>query len=562
MATRDLGLASLANRGIAPVQLQDFLKPKNEKAVPSTIWTREGNRSIPKQENVRPYVFWYGNGLSGVRAQLVEDQPPMGRNESLMLKKYFIGTLILAATFIALHAEPVGVVKGRILMKAKPGAGIDAIAGAVKAFGGSEVDQIPGLGIRILQIPDRAWNAALEGLQRNPIIEFAEPDYILAPDGTANDPYYGSQWHLSKIEANTAWDTTVGSSTVILAVLDTGVESSHPDLSGRLVAGWNFYNGNSDTSDVHGHGTAVAGTAAASSNNGMGVAGVAGGCKIMPIRISDPDGYAYESTIAKALNWAANNGARVANISFRASNSSTIKTAAQYFQSKAGVVVISSGNEGLFDSTGDNPYVLTVSATDSADSIAYWSNTGNNIDLAAPGVNILTTATGGNYAWCSGTSFSAPIVAGAAALVISAQPSLTGTQASEVLKKTADDFGAAGFDTQYGWGRVNVSKAVTLALALSVPVADTTAPFIKITSPTEGSAVGNSVYVYVNASDNVAVKKVELYVDGRYVGYSASSSFTIRWDAKKASRGAHKLQTKALDAAGNAGWSQVVTVYR
>jgi thermitase len=479
-----------------------------------------------------------------------------------MVKNLFKAVLIFTASFGLVHAGPVGVVKGRILLKAKREAGPDAVASAARGFGATVVDQIPGLGVSILHLPDRAWKGALEGLQRNPLIEFAEPDYILELDGIANDPYFSSQWHLSKIQANTAWDTTVGSSSITIAILDTGVEGSHPDLASKLVSGWNFYNGNSDTSDVHGHGTAVAGTAAAASNNGVGVAGVAWGCKIMPIRISDPEGYAYDSTIAKALNWAADNGARVANISFRASNSSTVKTAAQYFQSKGGVVVISSGNEGLFDSTTDNPYVLTVSATDSTDAVTSWSNTGNNVDLAAPGLYILTTATGGSYASWSGTSFSAPVVAGAAALVLSAQPALTGAQAADALKKSADDLGSAGFDTKYGWGRVNVNKAVALALTTPVPVADTIAPSIRITSPTEGAVVGNSLNIYVSASDNVAVKKVELYIDGQYAGYSTSTPFTIRWNSRKSSSGAHTVQSRALDAAGNSGWSQTVTVYR
>ncbi len=481
-----------------------------------------------------------------------------------MLNCRKIIAVLIALSFptLPILAGPVGVVPGRILVKAKATAGPNEIADQIKAFNGAETGEIHGLGVKILQVPERAWAAALDGLQHNPHIEFAEPDFIIAPDAIPNDSYYSSQWHLPKIHADTGWDVTTGSSGVIIAVLDTGVESSHPDLAGQLVAGWNFYDGNSDTSDVYGHGTAVAGTAAAASNNGAGVAGVAWGCKIMPVRISDPNGYAYDSTIAQGLNWAADHGARVANISFRVSDSSTVKSAAQYFQSKGGVVAVSAGNDGLFDSASDNPYVLTVSATDSNDAVTSWSNTGNNIDLAAPGLNVLTTATGASYAWWSGTSFSAPIVSGAAALVLSVQPGLSGAQAANILKSSADDLGAAGFDTQYGWGRVNVSRAVNLALSTPVATADVTAPVVLITSPVEGASISSTTYVYVNATDNAGVTRVNLFVDGRSVGYSTTAPFTIRWNSRKISAGAHQLQTSASDAAGNVGWSQIVTVYK
>src|SRR5207237_3933002 len=135
-------------------------------------------------------------------------------------------------------------------------------------------------------------------------------------------------------------------------------------------------------------------------------------------------------------------------------DSATVQSAAQYVQSKSGVVAISAGNDCTFDSAADNPYVLKVSATDSNDAIASFSTTGNGVDLAAPGVSVLTTSVGGKYNNWSGTSFSAPVVAGVAALVFSANSTLTGAQVVDILHKTADDLGAAGFDTQYGYGRV------------------------------------------------------------------------------------------------------------
>src|SRR5207249_3841082 len=141
----------------------------------------------------------------------------------------------------------------------------------------------------------------------------------------------------------------------------------------------------------------------AASDTGAGGASVASGCTILPSRISALNAYATYSTVASGLTYAADHGARVANVSFRASDSSTVASAAQYFQSKGGVVAMAAGNESTFVSSADNPYLLTVSATDSNDAMASFSNTGNNVDLAAPGVNIYTTTRGGAYGLATGT---------------------------------------------------------------------------------------------------------------------------------------------------------------
>jgi len=291
-------------------------------------------------------------------------------------------------------------VPGRILVKFRPELSPAQVQSIVAAAGARIAGQIPRIGVLVLQLPPNASEVAYARAfgQRREVV-FAELDRIIPHALTPNDPYYaptrGRGWHLPQISAPTAWDITLGSNGVIIAILDTGVDGTHPDLAPNLVPGWNFYDNNSNTSDVHGHGTAVAGAAAAITNNGIGVASVAGGCRIMPIRISDPNGYASSTTMANGLVWAADRGARVANISYRCSDSFTVTSAAQYFQSRNGVVTVSAGNESTFDATADNPYVLTVSATDGNDSLTYWSNTGNNIDLAAPGTGIYTTLRGG-----------------------------------------------------------------------------------------------------------------------------------------------------------------------
>ena len=181
----------------------------------------------------------------------------------------------------------------------------------------------------------------------------------------------------------------------MVAVLDSGVDPNHPDLQGQLVPGWNLYDNNSNTSDVYGHGTKVAGVIAAASNNAIGVTSLAWNTRIMPVRISLPNGSAYTSTIASGLTWAADHGARVANISYSISGQATVISAAQYLPGKGWLVCSSAGNDGSNLPTSSTDAIITVSATDSGDNIASWSSYGDVIDVAAPGDGIWTTLNGG-----------------------------------------------------------------------------------------------------------------------------------------------------------------------
>ena len=472
-----------------------------------------------------------------------------------------VSAAVLALTLTcALHGAPVDAVPGRILVKPHAGVAEADLHGLFLQHGAVETDKISAINVRILKVPEAARDHVLEALKRHANIEFAERDVIVPPSLTPNDPSFNNQWHLPKMQCPTAWDMTCGSATVTIAICDSGVDATHPDLAAAIVPGWNFYNNNSDTSDVDGHGTGVAGTAAAIGNNGVGVTGIAMNCRIMPLRISDANGYAAYSTMAQAITYAADHGARVANLSFKASNSSSVSSAAQYLNSKGGVLTLAAGNDGAFDATSDNPYLLIVSATDSTDTLASWSCTGNNVDLSAPGVSILLTTKGGGYGWGSGTSFAAPCVAGVAALVISANPSLSATQVMSLLKQSADDLGAAGWDPSYGWGRVNAYKAVLAATGGTPPPSDTTPPTTSITAPAGGSTVSGTVSVSVAASDNVGVTKVELYVNGALAGTSTSAPATLSWNTTTCPNGLCNLQARAYDAAGKVGTSSTVSV--
>jgi thermitase len=458
-------------------------------------------------------------------------------------------------------------VEGRVLVKFREGIGADHARQIIATLGARDAHEIPQIGVHILELPYQASEAVfLRAFKARPEVEFAELDRLLPlAQMIPNDPFYldPNAWALQKINAPDAWTMNTGSPSIIIAILDTGVDGAHPDLAANMVPGWNIYDNNADTSDVQGHGTMVAGTAAASTNNSIGVASIAWNCRIMPVRIADSSGYATVSDVASGLTWAANHGARVANISFNANGYSTISSAANYFQTKGGVVAVAAGNGGTLVQTADDPYMLTVGATDSTDTLFSWSNHGNNLDVVAPG-HVATTGPGGTYAAADGTSFAAPIVAGAAALVLSANPGLTPSQVQNILKQSADDLGATGWDSTYGYGRINLARALSMSAGTGDlgGTGDTTAPSIIITSPADGSAVPGVVSVSVSATDNVGVVKVELYVDGSLYGTSTKSPFAIKWNTRKASRGTHTLESRAYDAAGNVGTSPTATVYK
>ncbi|MBX3382014.1 MAG: S8 family serine peptidase [Phycisphaeraceae bacterium] len=477
-------------------------------------------------------------------------------------------------------------VPGRLLVKFRQGSQNAAIRSAVQSVHGRIAQTMPGIGVMVLELPDRAnERAQAAALAQRAEVEFAEMDWIFPLQSAPNDPQYPNQWHLTRIQAPSAWGVTTGHEDVIIAILDTGVDANHPDLAGRLVPGWNVYNANSDTSDVHGHGTKVAGAAAAAGNNSVGIASVAYTSRVMPIRIAAADGSATASAMANGLVWSADRLARVANISYAASSSSAVRTAAQYFQNAGGVVCISAGNQGMVLTHADNPHVLTVSATGTGDALASFTNTGTPINVAAPGVGILTTQRGGGYGSSNGTSFSSPVVAGIAALVFSANPHLTGLQAQQIIMDSADDLGPSGWDPGYGWGRVNAARAVSAARAMgsgstggstggsgggttggsgggTQPPLDTTPPTISISTPSNGGTVSGNVEVRFFAQDDVGVVRVDLLVNGTITTSSSTSPFTVRWNTNKIARGTHVLQGVAYDAAGNVAVSPTVSVRR
>lgn len=471
----------------------------------------------------------------------------------------FLGAAVTLMAFACdARAEKPQWAQGRILVQARVGVSEAELDDVLFEHGGRRVGALHQIRVHVVSVPPQAEEAVARALSKHPKISFAEPDALIPPDDTIpNDPKYVSQWHLPLMKAPAAWDYTLGDG-VVAAVLDTGVDGTHPDLAGKLVPGWNLYDNNADTSDVYGHGTNVAGVIGAAANNALGVASLAWNTKIMPVRISQPDGYAYYSTIASGLTWAADHGARVANISYMVTGSSTVTSAADYFRKKGGLVFASAGNTGALESTPENPTIISVSATTSTDTKASWSSYGNYIDVAAPGSGILTTAKGGGYASVSGTSFSSPAAAAVGALLFSLNPTLSPDQVERLLEETAVDLGTAGWDTYYGHGRVDAQAAVLAALEAK-PL-DTEAPVVTITAPTAGAKVSGNLAVDVSASDNVGVVRVELYANGGFIAEATQAPYRFSVDTTAFTDGSLTLTAKAWDKAGNQGLSKAVAV--
>lgn len=449
---------------------------------------------------------------------------------------------------------------GRVLVQPRAGLPLAEVDKLVGQHGGRRRQTLREINVHIVDLPAQAnLRAVAEALSRNPNIKFAEPDRVWQPGLVPNDPQYASAWHLPKIGTPTAWDAAQGTG-VTIAILDSGVDVTHPDLKPQIVPGWNFFSGNDDVTDVYGHGTAVAGVAAAAGDNGLGVASVSFRSKIMPMRVTDAQGYGYSSLMAQALTAAADNGAKVANLSFLGvSTSATVASAAQYMRSKNGVVVIAGGNTGALRTDPKSDAFTAVAATDSGDGRASFSSWGDYIDVAAPGVSIITTMRGGSYGGFSGTSASSPVVAGVYALMMSAKPGLTPSTLDNALFTTAVDLGSAGADAQFGNGRVNAAAAV--AKVRLVSTADTQPPTVAITAPGAGGKVSGFVPVDVTATDNVAVARVELLVNSTVVATDATAPYALTFDSSGYEEGKQlALQARAVDTAGNAAVSSMVNV--
>jgi len=353
---------------------------------------------------------------------------------------------------------------------------------------GESVNYLSRVYILHLEAETDIWQF-IDRYKNDPNVEWIEPDYLAhSTEVIPNDPYFASQWALDKIGATSAWDESTGSVSVSIAIVDSGVSFSHSDLASKLwvnpgeipgnaldddnngyvddVNGWDFVNNDNDPSDDHGHGTQVAGIAAAATDNDEGISGVCWECRIMPVKVMQTEVANY-SDIALGILYAAQKGARIINVSLggysdSATLHSAIRTAVDEYDA---VVVAGVGNDNISTAFYPAAYdeVLSVAGTNQDDIKTGISNFGSWVDITSPGETITTTFLGGDYGPVSGTSYAAPFASGTAALLISVNGGWSESLARAHIIQTADDIEHLnpGLEGLIGSGRLNAASAMT-----------------------------------------------------------------------------------------------------
>ncbi len=414
------------------------------------------------------------------------------------MKKYLVLILILAFSLIflrnsrfSIHAANIKVpslATNRIIVKFRPKTPPDVQNNLIKSFGIYQKEKLRLTDTFVLPVPEGRVVEFINKFLKNKNIEYAEEDRIATILEVPNDPYYPQQWGLSKIQAASAWNITYGLSSVDIAIVDTGIDGSHPDLSSKIVASADCTVSVNCTAtspfDNNGHGTHVAGIAAAVTNNGIGIAGTGYNTSLISVKVLDSSGNGYYSWVANGIVWAADHGAKVINLSLGGSSpSSTLSNAVSYAWNRGVVIAAAAGN----DNTSRRLYpayysqVLSVAATDQTDQKAWFSNFGSWVKLAAPGVDIFSTYNNGDYTTLSGTSMATPFVSGVAGLVFGEHPTWTNSQVRDKIESTADKISGTGSYWQYG--RINACSAVDCNTSIN-PTPTPTPTLTPIPTPT------------------------------------------------------------------------------
>lgn len=385
---------------------------------------------------------------------------------------------------------------GQLIIKYKAGVR-NASAQAASSLSRVGAQKVSAIGtamtnMEVVKLPaGQNATTAAQTIAQNPAVEYAEPVFTIPfprvtkedsdtspkPSIAPNDPLFSKQYAHAITNTLGGWGVTKGNPRILIGIVDSGVDITHPDLKAKIVDTYNGADNNKDVKDVVGHGTHVAGIAAALTNNGIGVAGVAPDCGILAVKVSSGESSNPSTAgIANGVVWAADHGASVINLSLGSRvESKAITDAVKYAMSKNILVIAAAGNDGqrVMSYPAAVQGVVAVASTDAADARSRFSNFGPWISVAAPGSNILSTFPYNTnligqkeYGSISGTSMAAPFVTGLAALIRSKYPTMPQVMVKQVLESSVDDKGAPGFDEEFGHGRVNVAKSLTRAAEL------------------------------------------------------------------------------------------------
>jgi len=451
-------------------------------------------------------------------------------------------------------------VTNELLIRPFPGADSTQLQALYVSLGAVLASELPEIDLHVLRIDSGDWQSIAETLAEHELIESVHKNYFLHAQLTPNDPSFVEQLHLPQINAPPAWDLTTSDSAILIAIVDTGIDEDHPDLSGKIRDGWNVYDNNSQFDDLVGHGTQAAGCAAAISNNATGVTGVAWNSDLLAVRATDAAGQSTSRHLAAGILWAVGKGADVINVSFAPLWSNVVvQAAATSAFNRGSLVVISAGNGGGLSTSTGYAEALFVGAVTSSSSIASFSDRGPFVDIAAPGTAIRTTAVGGTYNLANGTSFASPLVAGVAALAWSINPQLPAYIIRDALTESAFDLGTAGKDGTFGAGLVNARAAVE-AVQQAGNASDNAAPTLTLGSPRNQSTLTGRARVTATATDANGVAQVALLLDGRPVATDTLAPFEFVLDTSLYSAGTHQLSVVGTDSSGNDSAPKSVTV--
>jgi len=376
-----------------------------------------------------------------------------------------------------------------ILVQFQPGTNASTIAEVHCQNGGRVVEVIPEIGVQVVEVPASQLEEKLAAYLSCPSVEYAEPNSQGQVMAIPNDSGFGGQWNMNQVQAPEAWDITQGSSTIDIALLDTGIDQDHPDVGPKIIANVNFSSSPS-FDDYYRHGTHVAGIAAAVTDNEMGVAGLGYRSSLMNVKVYADDGSAVVSALSKGIIWAADNGAEVININMIYYYPLiTIENAVNYAWEKGAVLVAAAGNEGNSQPTYPGAYsnCMAVAAADRQDKLASWSTYGDWVSVAAPGVSIYSTMPDG-YGYGSGTCMASAHVSGLAALLFTVVTDTNGNgrlndEVRYALESTCDDIGA-----KVAHGRINAYRAMLTSVSSLGSISGTVTD-VQTSQPIEGATI-------------------------------------------------------------------------
>lgn len=446
-------VAKVAARPQAPLKSGD--PPAQTPVQPSTQLIE----ILSPENQVVPGSLSEVNGLQ-LGAGLDEDAP--------------IGATAEAADFALTAPKRIS---NQLILELKPGSQLQSsVRGFTTAAGGQFLQTIAvGKEYAVVQLP--AGMSLEEGKKlyaSHPAVNSVGENRVYGVALVPNDPSFGNQWAYDKIKPEQVWDQNIDASKVTVAVLDTGIDYTHPELEGRVIKGYNFVDNSLDVMDRFGHGTHVAGIIGAKGNNGIGVAGIAWNVNLLAVKVLGDNGQGSTAAVMKGIQYAADMGAKVINLSLGSPDTTVdpaLQSAIAYANQKGSLVIAAAGNNrGGVGSPANDPGALAVSSTSKFlfwEYLSWFSNRGDKIEVSAPGGGIWSTvpmnpnktgATG--YAKLSGTSMACPMVAGEAALLFAKYPNWTNEMVKARILSAVDDKGASGRDPKYGYGRINLAKAL------------------------------------------------------------------------------------------------------